>query len=118
MTGLTIQRRQQGNVGVLTLQGDVSAELIPQLQAAAQAAVQAGAKHLLVNLHELGFMDSASLGALLHLGQARAKQAGRLVLRALAFVQAPDRGLGPRRSVHPGPRRAERSATPGVGRTG
>lgn len=84
MTGLTIQRRQDGNVGVLTLQGDISAELIPQLQAAAQGAVAAGAKHLLVNLHGLGFMDSASLGALLHLGQARAKQGGRLVLCSLS----------------------------------
>ncbi len=84
MTGLTIQRRQEGHVGVLTLQGDISAELIPQLQAAAQASVQAGAKHLLFNLHQLGFMDSASLGALLYLGQSRAKQSGRLVLCALS----------------------------------
>ena len=84
MTGLTIQRRQEGNVGVLTLQGDVSAELVPQLQAAAQAAVRDGAKHLLFNLHELDFMDSASVGALLHLGQARAKQGGRVVLCSLS----------------------------------
>lgn len=84
MTGLTIQQRQDGNVGVLTLQGDISAELIPQLQRAAQACVAAGAKHLLVNLRELGFMDSASLGALLHLGQARSKQGGRVVLCSLS----------------------------------
>ena len=84
MTGLTIQRRQEGNVGVLTLKGDISAELIPQLQGAARDALAAGAKHLVVNLHDLGFMDSASLGALLQLGQARTKAGGRLVLCSLS----------------------------------
>jgi anti-anti-sigma factor len=82
MAGLAIDRRLDGEVAVLAPRGDVSVELIPVLNRAVEAALGEGAKHLLFDLRDLHFMDSASLGALLHLSQRRAKQGGKVAFFA------------------------------------
>lgn len=90
MGDLTIQRRRDGVVGSLTLGGEARVELIPALGGAVAQLVGEGARHVLVDLSRLEFMDSASLGALLQLSRERIAAGGRLVLvapsRAVARV--------------------------------
>ncbi len=60
---LTITRTN-GPVPVLHLAGKLDAETQPSLMQAAQAEQSAGTRYLLLDLHDLGFITSAGLGAL------------------------------------------------------
>jgi ABC-type transporter Mla MlaB component len=60
---LTITKTE-GSVRVLHLAGKLDAETQPSLMQAARAEQAAGARYLLIDLHELGFITSAGLGAL------------------------------------------------------
>jgi anti-anti-sigma factor len=91
MGDLTFEPRVDGPVGCLALSGEVRVELIPTLHGAARQALGGGARHLLVDVSRLGFVDSASLGALLQLSRERAAAGGRMVL--VAPSRAVDRVL-------------------------
>lgn len=88
MTKLTIAQRLETRPGatpvaVLTIAGDVMVECVPELERAIDDALSGGARHLVLDLAGLDFIDSASVGALLHLQQRRTQAGGRLLLCSL-----------------------------------
>ena len=80
MTGLEIETRKDGDIGVLELSGEARVESMPHLEAASEVLVGDGARHLLVDLSRLRFMDSASAGHLLRLDVERKEAGGSVVL--------------------------------------
>jgi anti-anti-sigma factor len=77
---LHVQQRREGDVGLLDVRGEVRLEIGSEIQRAGRSLLGEGARHLLVNLKGVSFMDSASLGVLIQLdGEARSRT-GRLVL--------------------------------------
>ncbi len=88
MTGLDSTSSVDGNVGLVTLGGELRVESIPRLDAAVESAREGGALHLLLDLHRLQFMDSASAGALIRIRHEQLEQGGRLVLFGLQRMVA------------------------------
>jgi anti-anti-sigma factor len=86
MTGLQIRHEVDGDVGVLELRGEARLEVIAHLDEEARAARAEGARHLLLDCAGLGFMDSASAGALVRIEADLAGGGGKLVLVALPRV--------------------------------
>jgi anti-anti-sigma factor len=85
------------HVGVMAISGDVMVEGVPEVERAVQALLDGGASDLVVDLGALEFIDSASVGALLHLEQRQGRAGARLVLCSLrpAFQRLVDAtGLG------------------------
>lgn len=58
---------RRGAVTVLALRGEVDAGTVSRLRRAVAAEVEAGARQLVVDLTDVGFMDSTALAALLGL---------------------------------------------------
>lgn len=82
--GLEIASRLEGQVGVLTLEGEARLEIIHGLDEAARALRAQGARHLVLSCAGLSFMDSASISSFLMLEKELRSGAGRLVLCALS----------------------------------
>lgn len=82
MSDLQVKTTRDGDLGILTVAGEVRTEIAYELYAAARALVDDGAKHLLVDLLAVVFMDSASLATLIRLDAELKKSSGRLVLFA------------------------------------
>jgi anti-anti-sigma factor len=80
VSGLTIDARRDGPVAVLKLRGEARLEEVSRLYDAARAAKKDGAKHLLLGLLGLEFMDSASVGAFIELDKEYKASGGSLVL--------------------------------------
>ncbi len=81
---LRIQGRTEGDVLALSVAGEARLELVGDLERAVRAGLAAGARHVLLGLSDLGFMDSASAGSLLRLKFEAGERGGRLVLHSLA----------------------------------
>ncbi len=80
MSDLQVKTKRDDDLGILGVTGEVRTEIAFELYAAAQALVDEGAKHLLVDLGAVRFMDSASLATLIRLDSELKKASGRLVL--------------------------------------
>ena len=88
LTGLVSSARVDGNIGLVTLAGELRVESIPRLDAAVEEAKQGGALHLLLDLSGLVFMDSASAGTLIRIRHEQMEQGARLVLFGLQRMVA------------------------------
>jgi len=80
---LKIDSRRDGAFGLVTLGGEARLEVIDGLRAAARGLKADGAKHILLSMKDLVFVDSASVGAVLELQRECADAGGLLVLYAL-----------------------------------
>lgn len=81
--GLDLQARHDGRFQILSVRGEVDMASVPRLQAALEEA-QRGGKTLVVDLTEVGFLDSAGLSTLLTVSksaphQLRVVAAGEIV---------------------------------------
>lgn len=78
-----ITSRCEGRVGVVSVQGELTLEHLPRLEAEVGARLADGAVDLAFDLVGLAFIDSRSLGALLLHEQRRRAAGGRVVLSGL-----------------------------------
>lgn len=83
MPGPVITSTREGAVGVVRVEGELTLEHLPRLEAVVGALLADGARHLAFDLVALSFLDSRSLGALLVHEQRRRAGGGRLVLSGL-----------------------------------
>jgi anti-anti-sigma factor len=77
---LRIETRRDGDVLVALLSGEARLEQIGRFQEEARKQAGTGAKHVLLGLSRLDFVDSASLGAFIEVSDACGAAGGRLVL--------------------------------------
>ena len=77
---MQIARRDVGAVTVLDLKGKMAGEAGPTLSDTVETLTRDGRLQLLLNLAEVSFVDSGSLGTILSLRGAVAKQGGALKL--------------------------------------
>jgi anti-anti-sigma factor len=80
VSGLSIDARRDGPVAVLKLKGEARLEEVSRLYESARTAKKEGAKHLLVGLQGLEFVDSASMGAFIELEREYKEAGGSMVL--------------------------------------
>ena len=80
MSDLQVKTTRDGDLGIVTVTGEVRTEIAFELYAAARALLDDGAKNLLVDLGAVVFMDSASLATLIRLDGELKKAGGRLVV--------------------------------------
>lgn len=80
MGDLTIDATRDGTVGVIRLKGEARLELIDTLRNEARRLAAAGAKHLLLVLVDVAFIDSASIGVVIELQKEIEGKGGTLVL--------------------------------------
>ena len=79
MTLTVTPRDAEGGARVLDLAGEVDVYTAPQLRSAIMGEVERGTKHLLINLHRVGYMDSTGLGILIG-GVKRLRESGGALL--------------------------------------
>jgi anti-sigma B factor antagonist len=84
MTDLQVQVRREGDLGFLDVNGEVRLEIGRTLDEAGRTLLGEGARHLLLDLGGVTFMDSASFGVLIQLDDEVHERAGRLVLYDLS----------------------------------
>jgi anti-anti-sigma factor len=85
MAELRVERRPEGaeeQAAVFALIGDFTVERLEEVEQALAAALEGRARHLVLDLSRLDFIDSASVGGLLHLGQRQGRAGSRLLLCA------------------------------------
>ncbi|MFD7919800.1 STAS domain-containing protein [Streptomyces sp. NPDC059740] len=82
---LTVQRPHPG-LAIATVAGDVDMCTADTLRREASELIERGCPHLILNLAEVGFCDSAGLSALIGLWHAAREVSG-----ALSLVHVPDR---------------------------
>ncbi|WP_341874250.1 STAS domain-containing protein [Micromonospora orduensis] len=68
---------------VLEVHGELDMATAPQLRDALQRLIEAGDRHVVVDLADVGFMDSSALGALVVMFKAFREVSGRLSLAAV-----------------------------------
>lgn len=85
MAELRVERRPEGaeeQAAVFALVGDLTVDRLEEVERTLAAALEGRARHVVLDLAQLDFIDSASVGGLLHLGQRQARVGGRLLLCA------------------------------------
>jgi anti-sigma B factor antagonist len=83
---LAIESRRDGAVGLLRLRGEVQAEQVHRLHEAAADLRADGAKHLMLDLGGVTFVDSASVGEMVRLDAEAAEAGGRTVFFAVPRI--------------------------------
>jgi anti-anti-sigma factor len=89
MAELRVERRPEGaeeQAAVFALVGDLTVERLEGVERTLAAALEGRARHVVLDLSRLDFIDSASVGGLLHLGQRLLDASGLLG----AFTVHPD----------------------------
>lgn len=86
MTGLEVSTRWEDHTCILALKGEARLETVQRLEGAATEILDRGARHVLLDLTHLAFMDSASTGALLRLRGQVDRRGGLLVLFGMQRV--------------------------------
>lgn len=84
MDDLQVSARLDGEIGLLSVGGEMRMEIAARLLDSGRDLASQGAKRLLVNLGSVVFMDSASLAALIRLDREMGEGEGRLVLFGLS----------------------------------
>lgn len=74
--GMCLTVREEGRVTVVAVSGEIDTATVGALRDAINAALAAGVTHLAVDMHEVTFIDSSGLGALIS-GYKRAERDGR-----------------------------------------
>jgi anti-sigma B factor antagonist len=72
---LTIDARVEGDWDVVVVRGEVDLYTSPTLRAAIERSLDRGARRVLVDLRDVGFMDSSGLGVLVG-GLRRSRERG------------------------------------------
>ena len=80
MTDLQVVGRQEDDAGYLTLGGEIRLEISSRVYEEGRKLIAAGARHLVVDMGGVTFMDSASLGSLIRLESEISADGGRFVL--------------------------------------
>ena len=83
MAGLDIDARREGPIALLKLSGEARLEVIDALRSTARTLRTEGAKHFVLSLKDVKFVDSASVGILLELQKETTAGGGQLVLCAI-----------------------------------
>ena len=83
----------RGDARMVALSGEADLTTVPELAAALAAQVDAGARHLTVDLSALAFVDSASIGALITASHALRARGGTLELAGPQPIVARTLGL-------------------------
>jgi anti-anti-sigma factor len=78
---LVVETSAQDDVTVLTLSGELDLASTPILERELAAVESAGAKRIVIDLAEVGFMDSSGLQALLRARERAAEEGVELALR-------------------------------------
>ncbi len=86
MMDLVIRSRADGQIFTCEVQGEARLEVVGELERTVRAGLAGGARHVVMGLKGLTFMDSASAGSLLRLQQEAGRDGGRLVLHSLPGV--------------------------------
>jgi anti-anti-sigma factor len=80
--GLEVVRHVAGTRTVLVLDGDLDVHSAPLVQQAVAAALREGAGDVVLDLHDVSFVDSSGLGALIACHKRARRDSCRLVLRS------------------------------------
>ncbi|TNH30319.1 STAS domain-containing protein [Micromonospora orduensis] len=83
MVDLELSVRPGRGCTVLEVHGELDMATAPQLRDALQRLIEAGDRHVVVDLADVGFMDSSALGALVVMFKAFREVSGRLSLAAV-----------------------------------
>lgn len=75
---LKIQKRQTGEIGLLTASGSVDMKTMPALRDAIHDLLARGAKHLVLDLRGVGYIDSAGISVLLSAKRGVSKHGGEV----------------------------------------
>lgn len=84
MDHLQVTSRRDGDIGLLSVTGEMHLEIAGRFHEAGAGLLADGARHLLVDLHRVVFMDSASLATLIRFDDETRERNGRIVLFALS----------------------------------
>jgi anti-anti-sigma factor len=79
---LTISASRDGDRAVLVLRGELDPHTAPRLQDEIDRAMEDDAKVVILDLAELGFIDSSGLRVIISAHKEAAERGGRLVLRS------------------------------------
>jgi anti-anti-sigma factor len=80
--GLEVVRQVAGTRTTLVLDGDLDVRSAPLVQQAVAAAMREGASEVVLDLHDVSFVDSSGLGALIACHKRTGRESCRLVLRS------------------------------------
>jgi anti-sigma B factor antagonist len=70
-----------GSEGRVAVAGDLDMSTSPRLSASVKTALQRGARRIVVDLHNVGFVDSSGLRTLIELHRRGADEGWRLAIR-------------------------------------
>lgn len=82
--GLTVQTQNGSDQVLVSVQGEVDLATAPELEAVLEQALQGAAKQLVVDLREVGFLDSSGLSLLV-----RQDRRARRISRRLIVIKGP-----------------------------
>jgi anti-anti-sigma factor len=79
---LTIEATRDGERAVLVLKGELDPHTAPRLKDEIDSAMGAGANEIVLDLAELGFIDSSGLRVIISAHKESGERGGKLVLRS------------------------------------
>ena len=77
---LQLETRAEGTWTILDVGGEVDLSTAPALREQLESLIAGGARDLVVNLEQVGFMDSSGLGVLVAVQKRLAEAGGRMAL--------------------------------------
>lgn len=80
---MKIVRKILGDVAVFEIEGEIDAEHSASLKRALEKSFTENAKHLVLNLEKVGFIDSTGLGVFISLMRKLKERGGEIKLAAL-----------------------------------
>jgi stage II sporulation protein AA (anti-sigma F factor antagonist) len=77
---LAILTSREGPIGFVRLSGEARLEVVDAMRQGAMGLLEGGARHLVLSVADLSFVDSASVGVILEVQREVEGRGGRLVL--------------------------------------
>ena len=77
---LSIEHRTESDLPVLSIAGDLDLASVPALNEAGTTVLEAGARHVIVDIAAVSFCDSSGLSAFVRIANALAPKGGRLAV--------------------------------------
>jgi anti-sigma B factor antagonist len=81
---MQVAETTDGGISILTLQGDIDLHHSPQLRSVLQGKVKAKCPALLIDMKEVGYIDSSGLATLVEYFQGSRAHAGKVALATLS----------------------------------
>ena len=81
---MQVAETTDGAISILTLQGDIDLHHSPELRAVLQAKVKAKCPALLIDMKDVGYIDSSGLATLVEYFQGSRAYAGKVALTSLS----------------------------------